>query len=98
MATAPTSSLRRLVRHCAAASLADCPDEQLLERFSGQGDEVAFAALVRRHGPLVLGACRRLLRDGHTAEDCFQAVLLLLATRAHRLRRPGSLGPWLHAV
>jgi RNA polymerase sigma factor (sigma-70 family) len=99
MATAPTSSLSRFVHRCIAANhAANLSDDQLLKQFREQSDEAAFAALVRRHGPLVLGVCRRLLRDWQAAEDCFQAVFLLLANKADSLRRSGSLGPWLHAV
>src|SRR5581483_8977413 len=60
--------------------------------------EAAFAVLVRRHGPAVLGVCRAVLRDGPAAEDAFQATFLVLATKAGRLRRPGPLGPWLCEV
>jgi DNA-directed RNA polymerase specialized sigma24 family protein len=97
MATAPTflDSLRQLtIAHLAA----DLSDRQLLERYAGRRDEAAFAALVRRHGPLVLGVCRRLLRDGHAAEDAFQATFLVLAQRAGSVARPEALGPWLHGV
>src|SRR6516162_856138 len=81
MATAPTflHSLRQLT---AAHLAADLSDRQLLERYAGRRDEAAFTALVRRHGPLVLGVCRRLLHDGHAAEDAFQATFLVLARRA----------------
>jgi RNA polymerase sigma factor (sigma-70 family) len=97
MATAPTS-LHPLRQLTAAHLAADLPDRQLLERYAGRRDEVAFAALVRRHGPLVLGVCRRLLRDGHAAEDAFQATFLVLARRAGSVARPEALGPWLHGV
>jgi RNA polymerase sigma factor (sigma-70 family) len=97
MATAPTflHSLRQLT---AAHLAAELSDRQLLERYAGRRDEAAFAALVRRHGPLVLGVCRRLLRDGHAAEDAFQATFLVLARRARSVARPEALGPWLHGV
>jgi RNA polymerase sigma factor (sigma-70 family) len=99
MATPPSHPLGRYVRQLAAAHLAAAlSDRQLLERFTLQGDEVAFAALVRRYGPLVLGVCRRVLRDWHAAEDACQCTFLVLARRAQSIRRPESLGPWLHGV
>src|SRR5262245_60652018 len=73
-------------------------DRQLLARFCRHRDEEAFAALVRRHGPMVLGVCRRLLRHAQDAEDAFQATFLLLVRKAVRLRRPDRLGPWLYGV
>jgi RNA polymerase sigma factor (sigma-70 family) len=98
MARTRTAPLIRFVRRVVGTEAADLPDEQLLDRFARGGDESAFALLVKRHGPLVLGAAHRLLRDAHAAEDCFQAVFLVLAHKAGSLRRPGPLGPWLHGV
>jgi RNA polymerase sigma factor (sigma-70 family) len=76
-------------------------DAQLLERFAarhGESAEMAFAALVERHGPMVLRVCRQTLRSGHDAEDAFQAAFLVLARRARSLRVQNSLAPWLHQV
>jgi hypothetical protein len=89
----PAHPVTRYVRRIAAAHLAALPDPPLLERFAWRGDEAAFAALVRRHGPLVLGVCRRVLGDWHAAQDCAQATFLVLARKAGSLRSPECLGP-----
>jgi RNA polymerase sigma factor (sigma-70 family) len=73
-------------------------DAQLLERFATCGDEQAFAALVQRHGSLVLGVCRRILQSAHDAEDAFQATFLVLARRASAIRKPDSVASWLYEV
>jgi RNA polymerase sigma factor (sigma-70 family) len=73
-------------------------DRQLLERFSQLGDEPAFARLVRRHGAMVLGICRDVLRDDHDAEDVFQATWLVLARRARTVCWQESIGGWLYEV
>jgi DNA-directed RNA polymerase specialized sigma24 family protein len=73
-------------------------DGQLLERFASLREESAFAALLQRHGPMVLGVCRRVLRDGHDAEDAFQTTFLTLAQRAGTLGRRESVGGWLYRV
>ena len=75
-------------------------DGQLLERFAAGGEaaELAFAALVERHGAVVLQVCRSILRDEHAAEDAFQATFLVLVRKSGSLWVRDSLSPWLHQV
>src|SRR4051794_30603062 len=82
-------------------TVAAMTDSQLIERFAssqGESSEMAFAALIARHGPMVLGVCRRILRDEQAAEDAFQATFFVLARRAGRFTVRDSLGPWLYGV
>jgi RNA polymerase sigma factor (sigma-70 family) len=90
--------LRHLRKLVASPGLDALTDGQLLERFVAAQEEAAFAALVRRHGPLVLGVCRRLLRGRADAEDAFQATFIVLFRRARSLDRRGSLAGWLYTV
>ncbi|APW61336.1 efflux RND transporter periplasmic adaptor subunit [Paludisphaera borealis] len=84
-----------------AGTVTGLTDGQLLERFAtrrGEASELAFTALVERHGPMVLRACRGVLRDDHEAMDAFQATFLVLARKGGSLWVRDSLGPWLHRV
>jgi RNA polymerase sigma factor (sigma-70 family) len=90
--------LRHLHRLAAPAAGGDVPDGQLLERFTARREEAAFAALVRRHGPMVLGVCRRVLRQEQDAEDAFQAAFLALARKAPSISKRDSVGSWLYQV
>jgi RNA polymerase sigma factor (sigma-70 family) len=74
------------------------PDEKLLARFFQSQDEAAFAVLLARHGPLVLGVCRRILGNSGDAEDAFQATFLVLVSKGRTLRDPGQLASWLYGV
>ena len=87
--------IHRLFARGATTGLAD---GVLLRRYCAGGDESAFETLVARHGPMVLGVCRSILRDDSTAEDAFQAVFLILVRKAGAIRVDDSLGGWLHAV
>src|SRR6516165_11293864 len=89
--------LRQLWKSLAAAD-EGLADADLLERFLARRDEEAFAALVGRHGPMVLGVCGRILGDVHAAEDAFQATFLILVRRAGAIRKRAALGSWLHGV
>ncbi len=76
-------------------------DARLLDQFEGGEpgrSDLAFAALVGRHGPMVLGVCRRILGDPDLAEDAFQATFLILARRGRAVRDRDALAPWLHRV
>jgi RNA polymerase sigma factor (sigma-70 family) len=89
--------LRGIGRIFNHGSLTGLSEGQLLCLFAA-GDEGAFEVLVSRHGPMVLGVCRRLLDDSRDAEDAFQATFLVLLKKAGGLRDPEAVGPWLYGV
>jgi RNA polymerase sigma factor (sigma-70 family) len=99
MATTQTGVVLRHIRHLVATeNTTQLRDQQLLERFITRHDEAAFDALIRRHGPLVLGVCRRVLRNWHDAEDAFQATFLILARKAGSICQRESVASWLYRV
>jgi RNA polymerase sigma factor (sigma-70 family) len=101
MTTRGTEMQRQSISESAGADPAEkAPptDRALLQRFASQRDEVAFAALLQRHGPLILRICKRILHHHHDAEDVSQAAFLVLARKAAFLRRPRSVGKYLYKV
>lgn len=88
--------IRRLVRPPADGAVLS--DGQLLQSFAQTGEQAAFQTLLERHGPMVLGVCRRLLADANDAEDAFQATFLVLIRKAGSLTMWGSLASWLYGV
>jgi RNA polymerase sigma factor (sigma-70 family) len=99
MPTRPVHQFLDRVRRVALAhDGAGLSDSQLLTRFVRHRDGDAFTALVRRHGPMVLGICRRVLGNPHDAEDAFQATFLVFARKAASVAVPNALGGWLCRV
>src|SRR5262249_54826636 len=96
------ASLGKVIRHLRAslerAGSSPLSDAELLERVVRQHDTAAFEALVWRHGAMVLGLCRRLLRHEQDAEDAFQAVFLILLRKADSVGKRQSLSSWLYKV
>ncbi len=90
-----TPDLGRILR---GETVAGFSEWQLLERYLECRDETAFEALVARHGPMVLGVCRRMLADCTDVEDAFQATFLVLVRRARHLGPRDAIGPWLYGV
>jgi RNA polymerase sigma factor (sigma-70 family) len=91
-------SINHLIRRLRRATLESLSDRELLEALVSRRDEAAFETLLRRHGPMVLAVCRRVLRHAHDAEDAFQATFLTLLRRATSVRKREALGSWLYGV
>src|SRR5262245_34296336 len=87
------------IRGLLGAHRADGPtDGDLLRRYVHARDEAAFEALLRRHGPMVLGVCRRLLSGGPDVDDAFQATFLILVRKARSIGDAERVGNWLYGV
>lgn len=94
-------TLRRIHALFDVGTAAGLSDGELLERYTsrtGEAAELAFAALVERHGPVVYRVCRRMLRDPNDAQDAFQAAFLVLIRKARSIRNRDSVGSWLYGV
>jgi RNA polymerase sigma factor (sigma-70 family) len=97
-----SSAMNRVLRTLRRAALQDqakgLTDRQLLENFLATREEASFEALVRRHGPMVLGVCRRVLEHQQDAEDAFQATFLVLVRKASSIVMRDTVGNWLYGV
>src|SRR5262245_36614166 len=97
-----TSQMSGVIQHLRSTVLlrdgAGLTDGQLLEDYLGRRDEAALAALVHRHGPMVWGVCRRVLRNYHDAEDAFQATFLVFVRKAASIASRELLANWLYGV
>lgn len=99
MADSRSSALLTYIRgQLAAAEVDTLSDRELLRRFAANQDEIAFKILLRRHGPMVLNVCQRVLDRKEDAEDAFQATFLVLARKAGMLRWRESISAWLYEV
>src|SRR5262252_5202438 len=91
-----TGVIDHLRRTAQRSGEGDLTDGQLLRRYVQTLEDQAFEALVRQHGPMVLGVCRRLLDHVQDAEDAFQATFLVLARKAASVAPPEAVGNWLY--
>jgi RNA polymerase sigma factor (sigma-70 family) len=97
----PTSPINEVIQYLRSSLLpegADLTDGQLLECFVSRREPAALEALVRRHGPMVWGVCRRMLPNHHDAEDAFQATFLVLVRKVASIRSGAKVGNWLYGV
>src|SRR5437660_7441053 len=98
----PASQINRIVqrlhRRVGGLAAGEMTDRKLLESFLALREEAAFEALVQRHGPMVLGVCRRVLGNVHDAEEAFQAAFLVLVRKAASIGQRELLGSWLYRV
>jgi RNA polymerase sigma factor (sigma-70 family) len=92
------TAFKRIDRLLDRGSVTGLREDQLLDRFVAERDDVALEALVEWHRPMVLGVCRRWLANPHDVDDAFQATFLILVRKAQALRDVSRLGPWLHGV
>jgi RNA polymerase sigma factor (sigma-70 family) len=98
MSSGQLHSVMRQIRRAAGCERDEPTDGQLLTRYLVQREQTAFEELVRRHGPMVLGVCRRVLGKVQDAEDAFQATFLVLVRKAQSIRDTRLLGNWLYGV
>src|SRR5690349_21313840 len=94
----PLRAVLRFIQDLAGRDQPQPGDHDLLADIVDRRDERAFAALMQRHGPMVLGVCRRVLHNEYDAEDAFQATFIVLARRADTIRRGESVHAWLYKV
>src|SRR5437660_1637997 len=95
VAVAQLTPMLNTLRRITGGSSSGASDRHLLEDYLLGGGDWAFAALVERHGPMVLSVCRRVLASSHDADDAAQATFLILMQQAHRIVRRESVGSWL---
>src|SRR5438105_9371672 len=99
MATTQISNvIEHLRRSIFVREAAGWSDGRLLSAFISHRDEAAFEAIVRRHGPMVMGVCQRVLRNRHDAEDAFQTTFLVLVRKAGAIMSRELLANWLYGV
>src|SRR5580700_10572939 len=98
MPSKPFSAVVRYLHEIVGSGTAEPPDAYLLAQYAADPNPAAFEALVRRHGPVVMSVCRRVLGPGADADDAFQATFLVFARKARSIRNRGSIGSWLHGV